>query len=307
MTARHLTLAAGLAATTLLLASCGSDDSAGGGTSGDGDTSAAVPTVVESPDFEAGTTMAGLAEAGQMTIGTKYDQPGFGLLGLDETPDGFDVRIAQYIAGQMGIAPEDISWTEAPSAQREELIANGDVDMVVATYTINDERRERVTFAGPYYVAGQQILVAADDDTITGPEDLADNPDVNVCSVTGSTPAENIRQYLASPDQLTTFGVYEDCISALDNGQVQAVTTDNVILTGFVANSDGAYKLVGEQFTEEPYGIGIEKGDVAFCEFINDSLRQAAESGYYEEAWRATAGQFEGTTVPELPELDECV
>ncbi|WP_298991692.1 glutamate ABC transporter substrate-binding protein [uncultured Pseudokineococcus sp.] len=298
---RSLALAAGLATGALVLAGCGGDSGSGSGGS------EAEPTVAEAPEFPEGSTMAEIADAGSMNIGTKYDQPGFGLLNLEEVPEGFDVRIAEYIAGQMGVAPEDISWTEAPSAQREELIASGDVDMVVATYTINDERRERVTFAGPYYVAGQQILVAQDNDVITSPEDLTDNPDQVVCSVTGSTPAENIRQYLASPDQLVEFGVYEDCISALDNGQVQAVTTDNVILTGFVAESDGAYKLVGEQFTEEPYGIGIEKGDVEFCQFINDALQQAADEGYYEEAWTETAGQFEGTEVPELPEPDECV
>ena len=298
MRTRSLTLAAGLAAGALVLSGCGSDSGSGG--------SETEPTVAEAPEFAEGSTMAEISEAGSMTIGTKFDQPGFGLQGLDETPDGFDVRIAEYIAGRMGIAPEDISWTEAPSAQREELIENGDVQMVVATYTINDERRERITFAGPYYVAGQQIMVAADDDVVTGPDDLTDNPDQIVCSVSGSTPAENIRQYLASPDQLVEFDGYQQCIDALDNGQVQAVTTDNVILTGYVADSDGAYKLVGEQFTEEPYGIGIEKGDVEFCEFINESLQEAADSGYYEQAWNDTAGQFEGTEVPELPEPDEC-
>ena len=80
--------------------------------------------------------------------------------------------------------------------------------MVVATYTINDERKERITFAGPYYQAGQQIMVAADDDTITGPESLTENPDATVCSVTGSTPSENIREYLASEDQLVLFEEY---------------------------------------------------------------------------------------------------
>jgi glutamate transport system substrate-binding protein len=177
--------------------------------------------------------------------------------------------------------------------------------MVVATYTINDERKERISFAGPYYQAGQQVMVAADDDTITGPESFTDNPDAKVCSVTGSTPSENIREYLANDDQLVLFEEYSDCADALENGQVQAVTTDNVILLGFVSESDGAFKLVGEQFTEEPYGIGIPKGDVEFCQFINDTLQENEEA--YVEAWEATAGQVEGTETPELPEPDECV
>ncbi|WP_300640782.1 glutamate ABC transporter substrate-binding protein [Nocardioides sp.] len=261
--------------------------------------------VASETDFEAGTTMAELAEAGTIRIGTKFDQPGFGLLGLDDVPEGFDVEVGKIIAGALGIAEEDIEWVEATSDIREQVIEDGDVDMVVATYTINDERKERVTFAGPYYEAGQMLMVNADQDAIEGPEDIADNPDLKVCSVTGSTPSENIREYLANDDQLVLFDIYDKCADALSNGQVDIVTTDNVILLGFVSESDGEFKLVGEQFTEEPYGIGIEKGDVEFCEFINETLQENEDA--YLAAWERTAGEVEGTEEPELPEPDECV
>lgn len=260
--------------------------------------------VASDTDFEAGTTMAEIAEAGTMTVGTKFDQPGFGLLGLDDVPEGFDVEVAKIIAGAMGIAEDDIEWVQASSDIREQVIEDGEVDMVVATYTINDERKQRVTFAGPYYEAGQMLMVAEDQDAIEGPEDIAENPDLKVCSVTGSTPSETIREYLANEDQLVLFDIYDKCADALSNGQVDIVTTDNVILLGFVSESDGAFKLVGEQFTEEPYGIGIEKGDVEFCEFINETLQENEDA--YLEAWDRTAGEVEGTEAPELPEPDEC-
>lgn len=273
------------------LAGCGGDD---GGEA----------EVVESPEFEAGTTMAEIAERGTVTIGTKFDQPGFGLQNLEGVPEGFDVEVAKIIAGAMGIAEDDIEWKETPSDIREQVIEDGEVDFVVATYTINDERKQRITFAGPYYHAGQQLMVMSDNDSINGPEDIAANPDMKVCSVTGSTPATNIQQYLASPDQLVLFDVYDKCADALSNGQVDIVTTDNVILLGFASESDGEFKLVGEQFTEEPYGIGIEKGDVAFCEFINETLQENEDA--YLEAWESTAGEIEGTETPELPEPDPC-
>lgn len=291
---------AGTAATLLTLTACG-----GGGQLSD-EEAADQPTADTSATFEAGTKMAEISDAGKITIGTKFDQPGFGLANLENVPEGFDVDVAEYIAAKLGVEPDGIEWVPSPSAQREDLIANGDVDLVVATYTINDTRKERITFAGPYYVAGQQIMVAADNDVITGPDDLKTNPDQKVCSVTGSTPAENIREYLADPSQLVEFAGYSDCAAQLSSGQVQAVTTDNVILTGLVAGSDGAFKLVGEQFTEEPYGIGITKGDVAFCTFINETLATMSEDGSYEEAWKATAGQYEGTEVPTLPTADTC-
>jgi glutamate transport system substrate-binding protein len=294
MSLRRTALVATLTIASLTIAACG----------GDSEKTAAEPSVAEAPEFEAGTTMAELADAGSIRVGTKFDQPGFGLENLDGEVVGFDVEVAKIIAGALGIAPEDIEFSEATSAVREEVLEGDEVDMVVATYTINDERKKRITFAGPYYEAGQQIMVDADDDTITGPESLADNPEAKVCSVTGSTPSENIREYLANDDQLVLFEEYSQCADALENGQVQAVTTDNVILLGFVAESDDAFKLVGEQFTEEPYGIGIAKGDVAFCEFINETL--AANEEAYVAAWEATAGKVEGTETPTLPEADEC-
>lgn len=274
------------------LAACGGDD---GGSDVE---------VNEDAEFEAGTTMAEINERGTITIGTKFDQPGFGLQGLDDDPEGFDVEVAKIIAGALGISEDDITWEETPSDVREQVIEDGEVDMVVATYTINDERKQRITFAGPYYNAGQMLMVASDNDTITGPDDLAANPDAKVCSVTGSTPSEQIKEYLAGDDQLVLFDIYDKCADALGNGQVDVVTTDNVILAGFVSESDGDFKLVGEQFTEEPYGIGIAKGDVAFCEFINQTLQDNEEA--YTTAWEETAGQVEGAETPELPDPDTC-
>lgn len=275
------------------LAACGSDD--GGGS-----------TVANSPSFSAGTTMARLAGAGRITIGTKYDQPGFGLQGLDGRPTGFDVEVGRLVAAALAIPSDRITWVETPSKVREERIQQGKVDLVVATYTINDKRKERVGFAGPYYVAGQDIMVGKGDATITGPESLRSDPSAKICSVTGSTPAENIKQYLANPAQLVLFDVYSKCADALRTGQVKAVTTDNVILLGLVAKSNGAFELVGKPFTEEPYGIGIRKGDTAFCEFIDSTLKKAADSGDYEKAWKATAGRIEGAQTPTLPAPDPC-
>lgn len=280
--------AAGLA---LTMSACGGDEG--------GDVE-----VVDSPEFEAGTKMAEIADAGSVTVGTKFDQPGFGLQNLEGVPEGFDVEVAKIIAGAMGISEDNIEWKESTSDIREQVIEDGEVDFVVATYTINDERKQRITFAGPYYNAGQMLMVAADNEDIASPDDLAGNPDAKVCSVTGSTPSENIKQYLASEDQLVLFDVYDKCADALSNGQVDVVTTDNVILAGFVDKSEGEFKLVGEQFTEEPYGIGITKGDVAFCEFINETLADNEDA--YLEAWESTAGQVEGSETPELPEADAC-
>ncbi len=286
-------------AAALALTACGDD----GGDGGDG---GAAPSVSENPSFPAGSTMATLAGKGSLTVGTKFDQPGFGEQQLSGAPEGFDVEIAKIVAAALGIPADSITWKETPSAVREEVIERGDVDLVVATYTINDKRKERISFAGPYYVAGQQLMVRSDDTAITGPDALKANPQAKVCSVTGSTPAENIKTYLASPSQLVLFDVYDKCADALRTKQVDVVTTDNVILLGFVSESDGAFKLAGEQFTEEPYGIGVKKGDTQFCEFVNGVLAKAGSSGAYEKAWTSTAGEVEGAQTPTLPTAAPC-
>jgi glutamate transport system substrate-binding protein len=269
----RIALVAAAAASALALAGC-----AGGGGATEEPTEEAAPT------FEAGTTMAELADAGTITVGTKFDQPLFGLVGPSGVPEGFDVEIAKIIASELGISEDNIEWTETVSANREPFIENGQVDIVVATYTINDKRKEVVSFAGPYYMAGQSILVLADNDDIESEEDLVGQP---VCSVTGSTPAAKLAEIGAEPVLTDT---YSNCLEPLRSGQVVAVSTDNVILAGLAAQNEGEFKVVGEPFTEEPYGIGLALEDTEFRMWINDVLEAAYEDGRYEEAWNSTAG-----------------
>ena len=258
---------------------------------------ATTPPVEETVEFEAGTTMARLNEAGAITIGTKFDQPLFGQVDASGDPQGFDVEVAKIIAAKLGIPESGITWTETVSANREPFIQSGEVDMVVATYTINDKRKEVISFAGPYYNAGQDILVlAGNPEGIEGPEDLAGKP---VCTVAGSTSEANIKEYT---DQVTSLGGYAECLPLVSSGQVVALTTDNVILAGLAANSNGEFEVVGNPFTEEPYGIGVKLEDTDFRMFINDVLEEAFADGSWAAAWEKTAGTV--LPLPEPPTID---
>ncbi|HMG30408.1 MAG TPA: glutamate ABC transporter substrate-binding protein [Jiangellaceae bacterium] len=287
MRTRRFALMACTAAAALVLAACGD---------GDDDTTTA-PEEAE-PSFAQGTTMAELSDAGAITVGTKFDQPLFGLVGPDGVPVGFDVEIAKIIASELGIDEDGIEWVETISANREPFIEDGQVDIVAATYTINDERKQVVDFAGPYYQAGQMIMVLESNTDINGPDDLAGK---TVCSAEGSTPAERIRTEYPEAT-LVPAGAYSECLEPLRNGQVDAVTTDNVILSGFIDQNPDEFKLVGEPFSEEPYGIGLTKGDDDFRGFINDVLEESFEDGRWAEAWEATAGAVLET--PEPPMVD---
>ncbi len=289
-------LAAVLLAGGLALAACGGQTSLGS-------SGASAPPVASGATFPEGSTMAKLASAGTVRVGTKFDQPLFGLKGLDGKPQGFDVEIAKIIAAKLGIPADKITYTETPSKIREDVLANDQVDMVVATYTINDARKQKVSFAGPYYIAGQDLMVKADNTAITGPESLKPT-NARVCSVSGSTPAKEITKYVDQAN-IVLFDVYSKCADALRNGQVEAVTTDNVILSGLVSTSQGAFKLVNKPFTKEPYGIGISKGNTAFCQFINDTLKASDADGTYAAAWKSTVGAVQ-PEVPPLPPADPC-
>ncbi|CAH0259557.1 ABC transporter glutamine-binding protein GlnH [Arthrobacter sp. Bi26] len=288
LTRRKSLLVAASAALALSLSACGGSSS-----------TTTNPPVAEKPSFAADSTMAKLASAGKITIGTKFDQPLFGQKGLDGKPIGFDVEIGKLVAAKLGIPADKIEWVETVSANREQFIKQGKVDMIVATYTINDKRKAEVDFGGPYYEAGQALMVNKDNNSITKPEDVKGK---NVCSVTGSTPASTIVEKYGAV--LVPAATYSACLEPLRNKQVEAVTTDNVILAGFVSKEPDAFKLASDQtFTKEPYGIGLKKDDTAFRMWINDQLEAFDKDGSYKKAWEDTAGTVI-KTAPALPTID---
>jgi glutamate transport system substrate-binding protein len=266
----------GAIAMALAAAACGGDD----GGSGSGSASGIIGKA---------------SSQKKLVIGVKADQPGLGLQ-TGGTYSGFDIEIAKIVAKGLGVDPGSIEWKTTVSANREPFIQQGQVDLVVATYTINDERKKVVNFGGPYYIAGQDLLVPTNS-TITGPESLAGK---KVCSVTGSTPAKRI-QTEHKDAQLQQFDSYSKCVTALAGGQVDAVTTDDIILAGYAAQDQyaGKFKVVGKPFSTEPYGIGLKKDDAAGCNKINDILKASATDGSYKAAWESTLGKS-GKPAPEL-------
>lgn len=283
------------AVAALILVACGD-----AGQEGDGDGAAANEyEVVDSPQLEG--RAAELAEAGKITIGVKYDQPGIGFKGAtDDVPTGFDPEMGKIIAGQLGLEPDAIEWEEAISDNREPFLQKGTVDLVIASYSITDERRQVVGQAGPYYVTGQSLLVAKDDTTIKGPDDLKGK---KVCSVTGSTSIATVEEkYGAEP---AGFDTYSECVDQLKNGSVDAVTTDGAILLGYAAEDPDALKVVGEPFSEERYGIGYNKDAEGMCEFLNDAITNAFDNGDWQKAFDATLAKG-GSEAGDPPELDPC-
>lgn len=249
---------------------------------------------------DSGSSSSGGGE--KIKIGIKYDQPGLGL----KTPDGytgFDVDVATYVAKELGYEPDQIEWIETKSADRENALARGDVKLIAATYSITDERKEKVDFAGPYLLAHQDLLVQKDAD-ITEATDLNDK---KLCSVTGSTSAQNVKNDFAPDAQLTNRGGYSECLSALQNGQVDALTTDDSILAGYAAQDayKGKFKLAGLKLSNENYGIGVKKGDTETVNKVNEALEKMVSDGAWQKAVDDNFGpaDYKNEPAPKIGQL----
>ena len=259
MNARRIGALGAAAALALGLTACGSSDSDDGGNAGSGGDSAGK----------------------KLKIGIKFDQPGLGLKKGSEVT-GMDIDIAKYVAKELGTDEKDITWVQAPSPQRETLIKTGQVDLIVATYSITDKRKADVSFAGPYFIAGQDLLIRADDSSITGPDSLTGK---KLCSVKGSTSAQKVKDKYPGV-QLQEFSTYSECLPALANKGVDALTTDDTILAGYAAQDEfkGKFKVVGQPFSEEKYGIGLKKGDVELCTKVTEAINKAIKDGAWQKA-----------------------
>ena len=273
-------------------------DKAGGDTdTGDLKYSVAKDAKVDSPVWKKAK------KRGQLIIGSKADQPylGFQDQGTKKY-SGFDVEIAKMVAADLGFDPEkQVKFKTVDSSIRETAISKGQIDLMVGTYTMNAERKKQVNFAGPYYMAGQDLLVKKDDKSIKGPETLKGK---KVCSIQGSTPLQNIKDNKAKfGAQTQEYAKYSDCVKQVLNGQVDAMTTDDAILKGYAAERPEKLKVVGKTFSKEPYGIGLKKGDTKLQEAVIDAVEKHQKDGSYKKAYEGTLGKS-GSKFVEPPALE---
>ncbi|MDT5036835.1 MAG: glutamate transport system substrate-binding protein [Micromonosporaceae bacterium] len=237
--------------------------------------------------------------AGKVVVGVKADQPNLGYKNASGQRCGFDIEIAQLIAAKLGVAKDKIEYKEIPSANRETAIKGGEVDYYVGTYSITDKRKADVAFAGPYFIAGQDLLVSKDDTAITGKDTIQGK---KICSAKGSTPLQRVRDEKLTEDaNISEFATYSECVSQLLDKRIDAVTTDDAILKGYAAQNPGKLKVVGKPFSVEKYGIGLPHDDKALRDYVNDSLAAAETDGTWQKIYDGTLGRSGSTaTAPPL-------
>ncbi len=237
---------------------------------------------------------------GHLVVGAKEDQPYMG----EKDPasgrySGFDIEIAKMMAASLGFDPKTTEFKTIASANRETALQNGQIDYYVGTYTINDKRKKQVGFAGPYFMAGQSLLVRRGEKDIKGPEDLAGK---RVCSAAGSTPYQRLQNDFPKA-VLVAYDTYSVCVDNLLTYQVDAVSTDDSILLGYAAKVPDELKVVGKPFSREPYGIGVPRSDNALRFALDDALAAHEKNGDWKKAYEATLG-LSGRPAPQPPAID---
>lgn len=279
-------------ALTLGLAACGGDSGDSTATAGDG-------SLVDK-----------IKNSKKVIVGTKWDQPSLGLKTGTGEPEGFDVDVAKYVIKELAGGQEvDIEWKESASSNREAFLANGTVDIIFATYSITEERKNKVTFGGPYIIAHQDTMVRADSADINKATDLAGK---RICQAAGSNSYKRITE--PPPDgqlnldaELVGAANYSECMAKLSGNNLDAVTTDDLILAGFAAQGGGNFKILGDPFTDEKYGVGLKKGDTKTCEAVNAAIAKMYSDGTAKTLLDKWFGKTQGLQLPtEAPPAEGC-
>ncbi|MGP4026193.1 glutamate ABC transporter substrate-binding protein [Actinomadura sp. 3N407] len=248
-----------------------------------------------------GTEEETVAGKDSLVIGVKADQPALGVKRQDGTYEGFDVDVATYIAGRLGVPEDRITFRTTNSSVREEALAKGTVDMIVATYSITARRKMKVTFAGPYYVAHQDTFVRADATSINDVRDLKGK---RICEVTGSNSWRRVIEERKVAAQPVTVGTYGACMDALAAGRLDAVSTDDLILAGFAAGRPG--RMINAPFTDEKYGVGLKKGDLKGCEVVNRAITSMYQDGTAARLLNKWFGDSGLKLNPHVPQFEGC-
>jgi len=307
-------LAAVVAAVGLLLAGCGSagtpvdpapvghvqapepdgvgglEGAAAGGQAGNCDTRSLAP----SSAIPAGSTMAKIKQRGRLIAGVDQTTYLFGFLNPSTgNLEGFDIEIVKQLATALfGSWQGHVQWTAIPSSQRENVLKNNTVDVVVRTYSITCSRLRDINFSSTYYQAGQRVLVPRN----SGVRGLADLGARKVCATKSSTSLTAIAQAPSRPIPVSVNN-WSDCLVLLQQGQVDAISTDDVILAG-MAKQDPNLEVVGDRFTQENYGVGIPKGQDDMVRWVNSVLDGVRSNGTWQQNYNEWIAPVLGPASP---------
>lgn len=268
----------------------GAEKAGGSATASSCDTRSLAP----SSGIPAGSTMAAIRQRGRLIAGVDQTTYLFGFLNpANGQLEGFDIEVVKQIATAIfGSWQGHVQWTTIPSSQRENVLRSHAVDVVVRTYSITCDRLKDVSFSATYYLAGQRVLASR----TSGIRGMADLGGKKVCATRSSTSLAAIQNAPSKPVPVSVNN-WSDCLVMVQQGQVDAVSTDDVILAG-MAKQDPELAVVGDRFTQENYGVGIPKGEDDMVRFVNSVLENVRDSGVWQQNYNEWIAPVLGSAGP---------
>jgi len=250
--------------------------------------------------FPADSTMAKIQKRGKLVVGSSLNTLMFSSRNpMTGDVEGFEADLARMLAKKLTGSEDNIEWVSTTPENRIPLVENKRVDMVIATMTVTDERKKVIGFAGPYYLAGQDSLVRADDDSIRKTADLDGK---TVCVLSGTTVERNLKP-LAPTARIVTFSDASACVEGLIDKRFDAYVDDGATLVGESMRQPGKMRVVGAPFTEEPYGIAVIKEDTVWRDWLNSQLSASIENGQWNEMYGKDLQ--EGLGAPQVPVIEQ--
>jgi glutamate transport system substrate-binding protein len=237
-----------------------------------------------------------------LVVGVSKDQPGLGQRQPDGTFKGFDIDVASYIGAHMEKSPKKVVFKVVQYSEREKAVQTGKVDLVVSSYSITPERKTKIAFAGPYYVAHQDTLVRRTDTAVHNVRDLSGR---RLCAVNGSVSWQRVTVERNVPAHLVQAATYGDCLTKLTNDSLDAISTDDLILAGF-ALENNAVRFVNAPISDERYGVGIRQDDVTGCEDVNKAITQMYLDGTAAKLLKKWFGKTDLKLTTTVPQFEGC-
>ncbi|HIZ46332.1 MAG TPA: glutamate ABC transporter substrate-binding protein [Candidatus Olsenella pullistercoris] len=257
--------------------------------------------VADDETIAASTWATAVRDAGVLRVGGVQTSMLFSLLNEEDGHTrGFDAGLSQLLTRYILGDESKQELTQVTSDTRESVLQNDQVDTVFATYSINDDRKQVISFAGPYYTTQQSILVMADNTDINSVDDLAGR---NVAAQSGSTGPSILEEY-APEANVQEFSTDEEARTALSQGRVDAYVIDTTMQMGSMTRNPGRFRLAGDPFGPvDAYGIGLPL-DSDGVDFVNAWLQQIEDEGLWADLWQVCIGDRAGIDdVPEPPAI----
>lgn len=251
----------------------------------------ALLAVLAADQVHAQSTLEVVKKRGKLIAGVKTDFPPFGTVDASGKHVGFDVDVAHRFARALFNDDNQVELVAVTSGNRIPFLQSGKIDIIIATVTVTDERRQVVEFSDPYFMSGSLLLVPRTS-AVKSLDDLAGK---TVAVVQGAIQDKDVEELQPRASRVK-FGKVSEAVLAVKGGRADAYVHDDIVIVS-LAKENPDLKAVGTPFRPRPYGIAVRKGDTEFIGWVNRELKTMHADGSYDRLWKKYFADVEAFLV----------